>query len=47
MQPQGQAWWLRSTDAVVIPQEGEVKDNEAQRGVYVNLSNGVAFPGAF
>ncbi|KAK5111587.1 hypothetical protein LTR85_011816 [Meristemomyces frigidus] len=48
MQVQGHAWWVRSAAAVVVPKEGKGGgDNEARRGVYVNPSNGIAFPGAF
>lgn len=45
MQINGQAWWLRSADAVVIPGERDVGNNEARPGVYVNPSNWIAFPG--
>ncbi|KAK3111476.1 hypothetical protein LTR53_013242 [Teratosphaeriaceae sp. CCFEE 6253] len=41
------AWWVRSADAVVVPEEGTGGNNEARAGVYVNPSNGIAFPGAF
>lgn len=40
-------WWLRSRDAVVVPKEGDLGNNEARPGVYVNPSNGLAMPGAF
>ena len=43
----GYAYWLRSTDAVVVPKEGGGGNNEARPGVYVSPSKGIAFPGAF
>lgn len=45
MQVNGQAWWKRSADAVVVPADKDVGNNEARPGVYVNPSNGIAFPG--
>lgn len=48
MQMDGQAWWLRSADAVVLPESEEPEvDTPALRGVYVNPSNGIPFPGGF
>ena len=48
MQPYGYAHWLRSADATVSPPEGGDKENaDGYRGVYVNPSNGIAFPGGF
>jgi hypothetical protein len=48
MQPHGYASWLRSADATVLPPEGGDKENaDGFRGVYVNPSNGIAFPGEF
>jgi len=47
MEVQSHAWWVLSADAVVVPPEGDVGNNDARPGVYVNPSNGVAFPGAF
>ena len=47
MQIHGHEWWVRSADAVVVPKEGDVGDNNARKGVYMNPSNGIAFPGAF
>lgn len=46
----GQAWWARSADAVVVPEPGQAereRGNAPMAGVYVNPSNGIAFPGAF
>ncbi|KAK4555320.1 hypothetical protein LTR86_007617 [Recurvomyces mirabilis] len=45
MQIHGYVWWSRSSDAVVVPKEGEGGNNESRPGVYVNPSNGIAFPG--
>jgi hypothetical protein len=40
--------WVRSADAVVLPNEDvDVEHSEGYRGVYVNPSNGIAFPGGF
>lgn len=47
MQPHGYASWLRSADTTVLPSEGgDMENPEGYRGVYVNPSNGIAFPGA-
>lgn len=45
----GASPWVRSADAVVLPKnEGVgVEHSECYRGVYVNPSNGIAFPGGF
>ena len=44
----GDAFWARSVDAVVVPRLGEGGgNNEAMKGVYVNPSNGISFPRAF
>jgi hypothetical protein len=46
MQPHGNSSWLRSVDAAVALPEGGDKENPTGcRGVYVNPSNGIAFPG--
>ena len=47
MQITGHVWWARSADAIVVPDESDGVGNEARAGVYVNPSNGIAFPGAF
>ena len=47
MQIHGHEWWVRAADADVVPKDGDVGDNKARKGVYVNPSNGIAFPGAF
>ena len=48
MQPHGYSSWLRSADAVVpLPKGGDKENADGYRGVYVNPSNGIAFPGGF
>ena len=47
IQIDGYAWWMRSADAIVVPKEGETSNYDGMRGVYVNPSNGIPFPGAF
>jgi hypothetical protein len=43
----GAASWARSADAVVLPknEDVDVEHSEGYHGVYVNPSNGIAFPG--
>ncbi|KAK3708403.1 hypothetical protein LTR37_011499 [Vermiconidia calcicola] len=42
----GHAWWAMSTDALVAPRNGtDGGDNASIPEVYVNPSNGIAFPG--
>jgi hypothetical protein len=43
----GAASWARSADAVVLPknEDVDVEHSEGCHGVYVNPSNGIAFPG--
>ena len=42
------AWWARSADAIAVPGPNhDGGNNAAMRGVYVNPSNGIPFPGAF
>lgn len=43
------AWWARSADTIVVEAGMDDHDgkNAALKGVYVNPSNGIAFPGAF
>jgi hypothetical protein len=44
----GASSWVRSADAGVLPNEDvDVQHSEGYRGVYVNRSNGIAFPGGF
>lgn len=48
MQPHGYASWLRSADAISpLPKGGDKEHSTGFRGVYVNPSNGIAFPGGF
>jgi hypothetical protein len=48
MQLHGAASWARSVDAVALPNDGvDVEHSDGYRGVYVNPSNGIAFPGGF
>ena len=48
MQPHGYSSWLRSADATTVPPKGGDKENpDRYRVVYVNPSNGIAFPGGF
>lgn len=48
MQSHGYAFWLRSADATVpLPEGGDKEHSMGYRGVYVNPSNGIAFPGGF
>jgi hypothetical protein len=48
MQPHGYSSWLRSADSTTpLPQGGDKEHSDGLRGVYVNPSNGIAFPGGF
>jgi hypothetical protein len=48
MQPHGYSSWLRSADSTTpLPQRGDKENSDGFRGVYVNPSNGIAFPGGF
>ena len=49
MMLQGASSWVRSADAVVLleNEDVDVELSEGYRGVYVNPSNGIAFPGGF
>ncbi|KAK3625766.1 hypothetical protein LTR22_023420 [Elasticomyces elasticus] len=41
----GHEYWLRSADAIVVPPNANVGNEESRPGVYVNHSNGIVFPG--
>jgi len=41
----GHEYWLRSADAIVVPPNANVGNEESRPGVYVNPSNGIVFPG--
>jgi hypothetical protein len=48
MQPHGYASWLRSADTTTpLPEGGDKENPSGYHGVYVNPSNGIAFPGGF
>lgn len=48
MQPHDYASWLRSADTTApLPKPGDKEHPTGYRGVYVNPSNGIAFPGGF
>ncbi|KAK4889199.1 hypothetical protein LTR27_011957 [Elasticomyces elasticus] len=41
----GHEYWLRPADAIVVPPNADVGNEESRPGVYVNPSNGIVFPG--